>query len=332
MRLDLTELKGNNTLLSAFSAAVTSGRVPHTWIIEGPDGSGKHTFASLFCRVMMCDGELRPCGECGNCKRAAAGHIDVHYIVPLKSDRKTVGVDEIRALREEAYINPTSARCKVYIVEDAETVTPAGQNALLKLAEEPPENVYFLLLTRNRHALLPTLISRAVCYSMEPLSYADAKAALGRVRGADDEKIETALRLSGGFVGTAKEFLKGETLASGISAAEKFLEALAANDEYALMMCFSSVSDSREKARSVLTAIAAAVAETIRVKSGMPDASKLPIGDAERKAASAVGFGTLAEVYEQVTSAENDVAAYVNVNAALTELTINVAAARRENK
>ena len=98
------------------------------------------------------------------------------------------------------------------------------------------------------------------------------------------------------------------------------------------MMCFSSVSDSRDKARSVLTAIAAAVAETVRVKAGMPDASKLPIGEAERKAASAVGFGTLAKVYEYVASAENDVAAYVNVNAALTELTINVASARRENK
>ena len=332
MRLDLTELKGNKALLSAFSAAVTSGAVPHTWIIEGPDGSGKHTFASLFCRVMMCEGETRPCGECSNCKRAAAGHIDVHYVVPLKSDRKTVGVEEIRALREDAYINPTSSRCKVYIVEDAESVTPAGQNALLKLAEEPPDGVYFLLLTRNRHSLLPTLVSRAVCYSMEPLSESDARAALGKVRGADDAKIETALRLSGGYVGAAKSFLKGETLAAGIAAAEKFLEALAANDEYALMMCFSSVPDSRDKARSLLTAIAAAVAETVRVKAGVPDAARLPIADAERRAASAVGYETLVRVYELLTAAENDIMIYVNVNAALTGLTISVAAARRANK
>ena len=332
MQLDLSELKGNKGLLSAFSSAVTAGAVPHTWIIEGPDGSGRHTFASLFCRVMMCESESRPCGVCGNCKRAAAGHIDVHYIVPLKSENKTVGVGEIHALREEVYINPTSARCKVYIVEDAEAVTPAGQNALLKLAEEPPEDVYFLLLTHNRHGLLPTLVSRAVCYSMEPLSEADARAVLGKVRGADDGKIETAIRLSGGFVGAAKSFLKGETLAVGISAAEKFLNALAASDEYALMMCFSSVSDSRDKARSLLTAIAAAVAETVRVKAGVPNASKLPIEAAERKAASATGYETLVKVYEYVTAAENDISAYVNVNAALTELTVKVAAARRENK
>ncbi len=332
MQFDLTELKGNKALLSAFSSAVTAGAVPHTWIIEGPDGSGRHTFASLFCRVMMCEGETRPCGVCGNCKRAAAGHVDVHYIVPLKSENKTVGVSEIRALREEVYINPTSARCKVYIVEDAEAVTPQGQNALLKLAEEPPEGVYFLLLTHNRHGLLPTLVSRAVCYSMEPLSEADARAALGKVRGADDAKIETAIRLSGGFVGAAKSFLKGETLAAGITAAEKFLNALAAGDEYALMMTFSSLPDSRDKARSLLTAIAAAVAETVRVKAGVPDASKLPIEAAERKAASAVGYQTLINVYESVTAAENDISAFVNVNAAVTELTVKVAAARRENK
>ncbi|MBQ6553315.1 MAG: hypothetical protein IJL83_06865 [Clostridia bacterium] len=332
MRLDLTELKGNKALLSAFSSAVTAGAVPHTWIIEGPDGSGRHTFASLFCRVMMCEGETRPCGVCGNCKRAAAGHVDVHYIVPLKSENKTVGVSEIRALREEVYVNPTSARCKVYIVEDAEAVTPQGQNALLKLAEEPPDDVYFLLLTHNRHGLLPTLVSRAVCYSMEPLSEADARAALGKVRGADDAKIETAIRLSGGFVGAAKSFLKGETLAAGITAAEKFLGALAAGDEYALMMTFSSLPDSRDKARSLLTAIAAAVAETVRVKAGAPDASKLPIEAAERKAASAVGYRTLINVYESVTAAENDISAFVNVNAAVTELTVKVAAARRENK
>ena len=332
MQFDLTELKGNKALLSAFSSAVTAGAVPHTWIIEGPDGSGRHTFASLFCRVMMCEGETRPCGVCGNCKRAAAGHVDVHYIVPLKSENKTVGVNEIRALREEVYINPTSARCKVYIVEDAEAVTPQGQNALLKLAEEPPEDVYFLLLTHNRHGLLPTLVSRAVCYSMEPLSEADARAALGKVRGADDAKTETAIRLSGGFVGVAKSFLKGETLAAGITAAEKFLNALAAGDEYALMMTFSSLPDSRDKARSLLTAIAAAVAETVRVKAGVPDASKLPIEAAERKAASAVGYQTLINVYESVTAAENDISAFVNVNAAVTELTVKVAAARRENK
>ena len=211
-------------------------------------------------------------------------------------------------------------------------MTPQGQNALLKLAEEPPEDVYFLLLTHNRHGLLPTLVSRAVCYSMEPLSDADARAALGKVRGADDEKIETALRLSGGYVGAAKSFLKGETLASGIAAAEKFLSALADGDEYALMTCFSSVAESRDKARSTLTAIAAAVAETVRVKAGVPNAAKLPIEAAERRAAQAVGSETLVNTYEFVAAAENDISAYVNVNAALTELTVKVAAARRENK
>lgn len=332
MQFDFSSLKGNKTLLSAFSSAVSSGAVPHTWIIEGPDGSGRRTFASLFCRVMMCEGETRPCGVCGNCKRAAAGHVDVHYIVPLKSENKTVGVGEIRVLREEVYINPTSARCKVYIVENAESVTPQGQNALLKLAEEPPEDVYFLLLTHNRHGLLPTLVSRAVCYSMEPLSQAEAREALGKVRGADDAKIETALRLSGGYVGAAKSFLKGETLASGMASAEKFLSALAVGDEYSLMTCFSSVAESREKARSTLTAIAAAVAETVRVKAGVPDAAKLPIEAAERGAAQAVGCETLVKTYEFVTEAENDISASVNVNAALTELTVKVAAARRENR
>ena len=331
MQLDLSELKGNKALLSAFAAAVKGGSVPHTWIIEGPDGSGKHTFANLFARVLMCEGDMRPCGQCGNCRRFAGGHIDLHYVVPLKSENKTVGVNEMRALKEEIYINPISARCKVYIIENAEAVTVQGQNALLKMAEEPPENVFFVMLTHNRHALLPTLVSRAVCYSMEPLSYEDARAVLGKVRGADDAKIETALRLSGGYVGMAKNFLKGETLSAGIDMAEKFLSALTEKDEFKLMMCGSPIAESRDKARSMLTAVASAVGETVRIKASVPNAARLPIEQTERRAASALSYGALVEIYECVCSALADIEAYVNVNVAVTELTVKSLQALSKN-
>ncbi len=332
MLLDLTQLKGNEALRSAFSAAVQKKSVPHTWIIEGPDGSGKHTFAEMFCRVMMCVGETRPCGKCGNCVRFDGGHIDVHYVVPLKKENKTVGVGEIRALYDDIYINPISAPCKVYIVENADAVTVAGQNALLKMAEEPPANVYFLLLTRNRHSLLPTLVSRAVCYTMEPLSSEEARGLLGKVRGADDEKIEIALRLSGGYVGSAKSFLKGETVTVGISSAEKFLKALASGSEYELMMCGSGISDTRDKARNALVAISSAVAETARIKAGVIKKSSLPIEETERKAASLVSYETLVAVYRLICDAERDIAGYTNVNMSVTELLLKVWQVRRADK
>ncbi len=332
MQLDLSLLKGNENLRSAFAAAVNNRSVPHTWIIEGPDGSGKHTFAELFCRVMMCVGEKRPCGKCGNCVRFDGGHIDVHYVVPLKKENKTVGVGEIRALQDEIYINPISAPCKIYIVENAEAVTVAGQNALLKMAEEPPENVYFILLTHNRHALLETLVSRAVCYSMEPLSADEARGLLGKIRGADDEKIEIALRLSGGYVGTAKAFLKGETIAQGISSAERFLKALASGSEYELMLCGSGLSETRDKAKNTLVAISSAVAETARLKAGISSTASLPIEDAERKASETVSYKTLVEVYRLINDAQKDISGYTNVNMTVTELFLKVWQVRRADK
>lgn len=330
--LDLSELKGNETLKSAFSSSVTSKSVPHTWLIEGPEGSGKHTFSTLFCRVMMCLSDNKPCGTCSNCKRMDAGHVDVHYIVPLKKENKTVGVNEIRAIRDELYINPISAPCKVYIIEDAETLTVQGQNALLKMAEEPPENVYFLLLTQNRHMLLQTILSRAVCYSMAPLSFEEAKSVLGKVRGADEEKIETALKLSGGYVGIAKEFLKGETLMKDIAATGEFLNALASGSEYEIMLAGSPLVEGKDKIKGMLTAMASGVSDAVHIKSGVKQSLKMPLENSEKKAAKAVGYETLVSVYGLINEAISALSYYANVNITVTRLMMKIAEARKINK
>lgn len=332
LELDLSELKGNEGLKSVFSSAVMSGSVPHTWVIEGPDGSGRHTFARLFCRVMMCESDKRPCGKCDNCRKIAAGHIDVHFIVPLKKEHKTVGVFESRNLRDELYITPVSACCKVYIFEKAESVTSEGMNALLKMTEEPPENVYFLLLTRNRHMLLPTILSRAVCCRMEPPSISEVRELLGKRYTADEQKLETALRLSGGYIGAAKSFIKGESLAIGISAAESFLQALASGNEYEIMLCGSPLAASRDKAQEMLTVIASAIGDAVHIKIGTERQTRLPIEAVEKKAANALGCETLVSVYGYVGDALNALNSYGNLNITVTELLIRSYQARVLNK
>lgn len=330
INLDLSELKGNGILKSAFSSSVTSNRVPHTWLIEGPEGSGKHTFATMFCRVMMCLSDNKPCGTCSNCKRIDAGHIDVHNIVP-KDGNKTVGVNEIRAIKDELYVNPISAPCKVYILENAETMTSQAQNALLKMAEEPPENVYFLLLTQNRHMLLQTILSRAVCYSMAPLTVEEAKEVLGKVRGADEEKIATALRLSGGYVGVAKEFLKGETLVKDIAATSEFLNALANGSEYDIMLAGSPLVEGKEKIKGMLTAMASGISDAIHIKAGIKESMKMPLENTEKKVAEAVGYETLVNVYKLINDAIGALSYYANVNITVTALMMRIAQVRKIN-
>ena len=113
------------------------------------------------------------CGECAGCKKILSGtHPDVHII---GCNTKKVGVNDIRCIESEAYLSPNEADAKVFILENADTYNPQSQNALLKIIEEPPENVYFILTVSSKHALLPTVASRLCIVNFGQKSLDDIK-------------------------------------------------------------------------------------------------------------------------------------------------------------
>ena len=153
----LQQFAGNERTLSAVQTMLQADRVPQTVMLEGPAGSGRKTLARLMAAGLLCEGETRPCGKCAVCRLVQTGHPDVMEIAPEK-DKTAVSVDQIRRVRADAFVRPNQGRCKVYILCGA--VRPEAQNAFLKLLEEPPKGVYFILLCQSAKGLLPTIISR----------------------------------------------------------------------------------------------------------------------------------------------------------------------------
>ena len=139
-----------------------SGRLPHAFIIEG-GGEEAAELAKYLSAFAVCSEQDKPCGRCKNCVNAfAKTHADITYVYPDSSSKsKTLSIDKIRELIKDAYILPNGSDSKVYIFENADSVfTEVSQNAFLKLLEEPPKGVYFILLCQSAKGLLPTIVSR----------------------------------------------------------------------------------------------------------------------------------------------------------------------------
>lgn len=184
------DVVGHKDILKYISSAVENNRVSHAYILNGERGSGKKMLANLFAMTLLCEtGDNEPCGKCHSCKQAESGnHPDIIRVTHEKPN--SISVDDIRTqVNNTVDIKPYQGPYKVYIIPQADMMTPQAQNALLKTIEEPPSYAVFLLLTENAETLLPTINSRCVMlklrnikdtlikkYLMENLEIPDYKA------------------------------------------------------------------------------------------------------------------------------------------------------------
>lgn len=184
------DVVGHKDILKYISSAVENNRVSHAYILNGERGSGKRMLANLFATTLLCEsGNSEPCVKCHSCRQAESGnHPDIIRVTHEKPN--SISVDDIRTqVNNTVDIKPYQGPYKVYIIPQADLMTPQAQNAILKTIEEPPAYAVFLLLTENAEMLLPTINSRCVMlklrnikdtlirkYLMENLEIPDYKA------------------------------------------------------------------------------------------------------------------------------------------------------------
>ena len=157
---------GNKSLENTVKGLIASKRIPHAFIIEGDEGSGRHALKDYLAAACVCEGESSPCGECSQCHLSSIGnHTDIITVCP-EEGKKNISVAQIRDVRAEAFIKPRLQEKKIFIIDPANRMNEQAQNALLKVLEEPPKNVIFILITTSRTLLLETVISRCTLLSL----------------------------------------------------------------------------------------------------------------------------------------------------------------------
>ena len=140
------------------------GQLSHAFLLLGADAKAMKETALLAAQALLCaaaDGE-KPCGRCVHCKKVKKGiHPDLTAVERMK-DKREISVEQVRALRQEAFVLPNEAARKVFLIPEADTMNAAAQNALLKVLEEPPPYAAFLLMGKNPGSFLETVRSRCV--------------------------------------------------------------------------------------------------------------------------------------------------------------------------
>ncbi len=224
-------LLGNDRLKNNLTAAIARGRVSHFYLISGPAGSGKKTLARLLAAALLCGGKDKPCLSCNPCRKIMA---DTHpdYITVLDPDHKNVSVSIVRRIRDDMFVRPNEAEKKIYLFPQELGIE--GQNALLKILEEPPAYGVFILLTDNPEKLLPTVRSRCTQLQLQRLPDELLNTQLtARFPEADAQSVAAAIGRSGGYLGQAIALL--EEGAAYSSQTEAFAHSFAQKNAFGLV-------------------------------------------------------------------------------------------------
>ena len=226
----LQRLLGNTRLQDNLAAAAAKNRFSHFYLISGPKGSGKHTLARYLAATLMCGEETKPCGSCSACRKIAANtHPD--FITVDDPEHKNVAVKRIRDARESMIIRPNEGNRKIY--QFPQPMGIEGQNALLKILDEPPAYGVFILLSENPESLLPTVRSRCTELKLGAVDARELRPFLAaKFPDASQEDLEGAIYRSHGYPGQAIDLLSGKEQQP--PEVEAFVQSFASRDALAL--------------------------------------------------------------------------------------------------
>ncbi|MGQ9572608.1 MAG: DNA polymerase III subunit delta' [Dehalococcoidia bacterium] len=198
---------GQDKAVAALQRALAQGRRAHAYLFVGPPQVGKATLALELAQALNCEGPEPPCHECTPCHRIRANiHADVQRLTVEAGNggvHKDISIDQIREVGRAVSLRPFEGRCRVIIIDPADAMNEAAQNAFLKTLEEPPPDVVFVLVTSRPQALRATIHSRCQRLDFSPLPVARLADALRERWDVNPRQAELLARLARGRLGWA---------------------------------------------------------------------------------------------------------------------------------
>lgn len=194
-------------MLLAIWREFEEGKLAHAYLFTGESGVGKRTFARTLAKALLCEGEGdKPCGVCRSCKRFEAGtHGNAYFPVP-KPQKTTIAVEDMRNMISELGRSSLEGGRRVIVFNQAEKMAAPAQNCILKTLEEAADGIYFLLVTDNERAILPTIRSRCRMVRM-PLWSDDRVASRLQAMGQSPAAARELAAIAEGSMGKAVQML-----------------------------------------------------------------------------------------------------------------------------
>jgi len=212
--LDFNLLKNNTKAGQKLSQVLKCNEYKGSYIIYGDAYSGQKMLAKNLSKAIVCTGDItdKPCNNCASCRAVdSLSHMDVIYMD--YENENSIGVDDIRTkIGDTVRLKPIMSNEKVYVIFDAEKMTVQAQNSLLKILEEPPHFVHFILTTGNIEKIIPTVQSRVLKVLSTDISDDDLRKLLDNIEDIDEEEKSLIIAFSFGKIERADILLRNRNV------------------------------------------------------------------------------------------------------------------------
>ena len=301
----------NRTEKEKLLSEIASGKLSHAYLIEGGEGCGKTYFARFAAAAVLCTGDKPPCGKCPSCVKALAGsHPDLFYFSPDK--KASMGVETVRDIKKSLFFMPNDGDRKVYIIDDAQTMTVQAQNALLKFIEEPPASVLFFIVADKKESLLPTVVSRTRIISLAPSDNADIRRFLmSESKKSGGEQIDEAINMAEGSPGKALKLLCRD-FSRQRQLCLDFMPVLVSTSKSDAMAFLLSMKLNRDGVKEFFTLLMTALADVMNARFGR--ATRLLSRDAAAEYAKSITDRKNAYLFDLATEAVVRAGENANIN------------------
>ncbi len=310
---------GKKNITDLIGSMIKNDRLSHTFILLGEKGMGRLTLAKEMARMILCQGSgEKPCGVCKSCSMlAVGGHPDLNILSP-SGKQENFRADDLRFLISDASLAANEGGYKVYILPEIHKALPAAQNVLLKIIEEPPARVIFIMTATSKENILQTVQSRSVILSLNQMTEADCLAILAE-RGYSPADSKKAIDKLGANPGRCIAMLEGSGDDADFEAAERVLRGMISADEYVIAKELTYFDGDRQGAVNAIGLLQSAVRDALIIKQGGQSLCSA-MKEGAKELSQHVRSRGLEGMYEALTEASRKISSNGNMSLALCDL------------